>query len=244
MSTSYTQWGSLLLCFGTWLFASSLFASSAWAGDNSVEQDLQHWMQVTVTTPLDSSKRWVGYLEVQPRVDYMQEDNSGLFSSLTLRPAVGYKLTDRISLWQGYAWAPAFQTHNLRQEHRLFQQLIVSTPIKGMSLNNRTRLEQRLLEGANGTSVRVRHQAKLLIPLDKNNRWRLAASDEIMINLNDTPSGPKSGFDQNRAFIGINRRINDHVSAELGYLNALVNRKHIPNRINHVIMMSLSFQLK
>jgi hypothetical protein len=51
----------------------------------------------------------------------------------------------------------------------------------------------------------------------------LAVSEELFVNLNGVDRGPAPGFDQNRAFVGLNVKV-DAWQFELGYMNVFVNR--------------------
>lgn len=213
--------------------------------DSGATEDLQNWDMVTLRAGLGQSKKTQIYLEAQPRVGNL--DSSGTrqddFSALILRPAVGYQMNKYVSVWQGYAWIPTFQP-NSRIENRIFQQLLIENSVKKLRLVNRTRLEERWLEGTNKTAVRFRHLARVAYPIGKSQKWSLVAYDELFVNLNTVEHGPHGGFDQNRTFAGINRQINKQINAEAGYMNNLVNRKNpTPNHINHIILLTLNFNL-
>ena len=65
------------------------------------------------------------------------------------------------------------------------------------------------------------------------------------MNLNRTPFGPYGGFDQHRLFVGINRRLTKQVNAEGGYMMNYVNRHGgTPDKINHIILLSLNMVVK
>jgi hypothetical protein len=211
--------------------------------DSGATEDLQSWNMVTLRAGLGQSKKAQIYLEAQPRVGNL--DSSGTkrddFSTLILRPAVGYQMNQYVSVWQGYAWVPTFQPGS-RIENRIFQQLLIENLVKNLKLVNRTRLEERWLEGTNKTAVRFRHMARAAYPLGKSKKWSLVAYDELFINLNSVEHGPNGGFDQNRVFAGVNRQFNKQINAEAGYMNNLVNRKSpTPNHINHIILLTLNF---
>lgn len=213
--------------------------------NSELMNDLQTWQTVTLQTKIGPDKRILGYLEVQPRTGNL--DSSGTanndFSALIIRPAVGYQVNKHVSVWQGYAWAPQFLPFS-RHENRIFQQLIVDKKIKKIHLVNRTRLEQRWLEGADGTSVRFRHMLRAAYPLGKSQKWSIVGYDELFVNLNSPKGAPQGGMDQNRVFLGLNRKINKHVNAEAGYLNQFIYaRDPIADRMNHVILLTVNFML-
>lgn len=210
--------------------------------DNFIEADLQSWNQITFTTPLSPNKKVLGYMEVQPRVSLLGPDKPGPVAVLIVRPAVGYQLTQSLSVWQGYAWVPSFED-GMVNENRLWQQVLWNSKIKNLDVINRTRLEQRFIDGAGGTSVRARHMLRGVYPLGKSKKWSAVAYDELFINLNSTPAGPEGGFDQNRTFVGINRKLNEYVNMEAGYMANLIDFRGLV-RLNHIILFTLNFRAK
>jgi hypothetical protein len=188
------------------VFVLALMVSSLPAA--GLEHDAQGWFLFTAQGPLHGDFKL--FLEAQPRLggDGMRQ--------LILRPAAGYQITPQWSLWQGYAWTPTF--HPFRVEHRSWQQSLLLSPWGRVRFVNRTRFEQRFLEGADGTSLRLRHMLRIVLPLGASQRWLLAAYDEPFFTLNDTEGGPQTGFNQNRAYLAIARRIGSHTNLELGYM--------------------------
>lgn len=207
----------------------------------AMENDLQQWDQINLKVPLSADKKVLGQLEIQPRLGSVEGVRDFWHpNQLIIRPSIGYQLTPKVSVWQGYGWTPFFEP-DFKNEHRIYQQLQIDNRLKKLSLTNRTRLEERFIEGAGGTSLRGRHMLRGAYPLGNSGKWSLVASNEIFVNLNSPSHAPKSGLDQNRAFAGINRRINKHINMEAGYLNAYVNRAEpIANRMNHVIMFTVN----
>lgn len=211
--------------------------------DINPEDNLQNWSIVTLNAKLKN--RVLAYLEIQPRTTLTgpEEDNENRFNILLVRPAIGYQVTKSLSVWQGYGWTPSFNPE-FRNEHRLWQQVLLNNKIKSLTLVNRTRLEERFIEDAGETSVRGRHMIRLAMPVDKQEKWSLVSYDEAFLNFNSTPNGPKSGFDQNRIFIGLNRKINKHISLEGGYINQYINRKSpTRDRLNHGILVWLNINI-
>lgn len=224
----------LSLCLSVWLPSVN--------AEPNLNQDLQTWNTVTLRAGFGPGKRILGYLEAQPRIGNL--DSSGTkkddFSQLILRPAVGYQINPHVSVWQGYAWIPTFQPRS-RIENRIFQQLQLEGHLKKLRLTNRSRLEQRWIEGTDHTAVRFRNMTRAAYPLGKSQHWSLVGSDEFFVNLNTVENGPQGGFDQNRIFVGMNRKLNQHLNAEAGYLNDLVHHKGpTPERMNHIIVFTLN----
>lgn len=198
-----------------------------------------------MTKKLPSS--FLAHLEVQPRFSDLDED--GHIDQLILRPAIGYQLTEDLSIWQGYAWVGNFnQRHTppqspFFQESRIYQQVLYSHKFELFKLASRTRLEERWIERVDGTAVRFRTMLRGQYPLPMAPEWALVASDEIFIHLNTVGArGPEAGFDRNRFFVGLNRTVSKNFNMDVGYQNELINSRSIPNlanQMNHTIIFQV-----
>lgn len=209
---------------------------------STFSQDFRLWSPVFMTMKLPSS--FLAYMEVQPRFADLDED--GHIDQLLLRPAIGYQLTENLSIWQGYAWVGNYnQRHTPPQspffdESRIYQQVLYTRKFESFKIVSRTRLEERWIEHVDGTAVRFRTMLRGQYPLPMAPEWALVAADEIFIHLNTVGSrGPEAGFDQNRFFIGVNRTFSKYFNMDIGYQNQLLNSRSIPNlanQMNHMIL--------
>ncbi len=245
------QWGQgIAIVVFAWslLVGGETFAQST----STFSQDFRLWSPVYLTVKLPSS--FLAYMEVNPR--FADLDEAGHIDQLLLRPAFGYQLTDKLSIWQGYAWVGQFnQKHTPPQspffeENLIYQQVNYKHKFSNMKLLSRTRLEERWIEHADGTAVRFRQMLRLDYPLSIAPDWALVSYDEIFINLNTvgavTGKGPASGFDQNRFFLGVNKTFNQYINVDLGYQNQLLNSRQISglaNQMNHIILIQLFINL-
>lgn len=205
-------------------------------------QDFRLWSPVFMTVKLPSS--FLAHLEVQPR--FADLDENGHIDQLLLRPAVGYQLTENLSIWQGYAWVGNFnQRHTPPQspffdENRIYQQILYTRKFDSFKITSRTRLEERWIEHVDGTAVRFRTMLRGQYALPMAPDWALVASDEVFVHLNTVGvRGPQAGFDQNRFFVGINRTFSKYFNMDVGYQNQLLNSRTIPNlanQMNHTIL--------
>jgi hypothetical protein len=241
MSVRIVLYCLFVLVFAWFWLLPGYAADNGIEADNFIDADLQSWSMVTLTTPLSPNRKVQGYFEVQPRVSLLGEHRPGPVAVLLVRPAIGYQLTKNFSVWQGYAWVPTFHPQ-MTEESRIFQQLLLHNRIKKLSLTNRVRLEERFIQGAGGTSVRGRHMLRGSIPIADSEKWSWVAYNELFINLNSTPQGPLAGFDQNRTFVGINRKLNRHTNMEAGYMANYVNYRDV-DRFNHIILLTLNLNL-
>ncbi len=201
------------------------------------DTDSQLWSQFVLNGRFENGVRFA--LEAQPRQgDYLRR-----LSVLILRPVVGYQVTRTMSLWLGYGWTPSFSP-NFNQEHRVFQQVLFEDSYRRIGLINRTRLEQRSIEGAGGTGVRLRHLARAALPLDSRRRWAAVSSNELFVNLNSTPNGPRSGFDQNRLYFGGLYDVDRHTRIELGYQANFINApRSAPDRRLDILLLTVNYFL-
>jgi hypothetical protein len=220
----------------TWTLATGA-ALEVQAG-STVNQDFRLWSPVYLTFPLSPSLS--GYMEVNPRFG----DDVSELDQLLLRPAIGYKLTDHLSLWQGYAWVGNYQP-SFREENRVFQQLLYNRKSTFVRIVSRSRLEERFIEDADGTAVRVRTMLRAHFPLPQAPDWAIVVSDEIFVNLNTVGNGPEAGFDQNRFFVGMNHRLTEHLNMDLGYQAQALNdsQSGLINQINHIILLQFLINL-
>lgn len=179
-------------------------------------------------------------MEANPRFS----DDASTIDQLLLRPALGYQITPTISLWQGYAWITNYEP-GFSQEHRIFQQLIYARKFSHFKIFSRSRLEERWIEDAVGTSLRARTMLRGDVPLPGLPALSLAAYDEIFVNLNSLRQGPESGFDQNRAFVGFNYQFTSQLNMDLGYQLQIVNtvRPDLVNQANHILLLQIFINL-
>jgi hypothetical protein len=207
--------------------------------EGSLDSDAQAWSMIVVQGKISDSFR--GYLEIQPRWSSDAES----FDKFIVRPAAVYTLNDELTLWVGYAGIQSFVPSG-SWEHRTWQQIQHDKNFGGFILINRTRFEQRFLPGAADTSHRFRHMVRGLLPVNDDKTWAVVFSDEVFVNLNDADVGGGStigaGFDQNRAFVGLNHALNSQLRIEFGYLNNFINRPAgQADRLNHNFLLALFF---
>ena len=216
---------SLILFFGP--INKTAFAAS---------DDFQIWSPIYLT--YSYTDKIQGWYEVQPRFG----DNASQVNQLLLRTALGYRVTKHWSLWQGYAWTPSFDP-GFVSENRIYQQLVYAQSYQYVDVMSRTRLEQRWIQRVPGTAVRFRTLLRGRFPLDDARLWGLVTQNEVFFNLNSPTNGPNGGFDQNRFFVGLNKKINEHLSVDGGYqLQAInTNEASLFNTLNHILLLQFFF---
>ncbi len=192
--------------------------------------DGRAWWNVTAQEKAGTPSPWRWYFEVQGRM----RDGVGALDQLLIRPAVGYDLTPRASLWIGYGYTPSFPASgDVLTENRLWQQLSWTRPAGAATWALRSRLEQRALEGNDGAAVRARQQVRLTRPLP-GGRVSAIVWDEVFVHLNSTRR-TASGLDQNRVFGGVGVALTPIARLEVGYMNQYINSLSGPARSHHIV---------
>jgi hypothetical protein len=210
----------------------------------NTRSDFRLWTPVYLTVSLPS--KFIAYMEVNPRIG----DDVTNIDQLLLRPAIGYQLTDKLSIWQGYAWVGNFNQPHISpqspffEENRIYQQVNYKHKFSHMKFLSRTRLEERWIEHADGTAVRFRQMLRADFPIPQAPDWAFVVYDEVFVHLNTvgapTGKGPGAGFDQNRFFLGINKSFSQYFNVDMGYQNQMLNSRNLPgnaNLINHIFLL-------
>lgn len=201
---------------------------------DSFTEDSGTW--ITTSASYDLGPLWRAGLTVQTRT---QGDFSDLERTV-LRPSVSYNVTGRMWLTAGYD-AHFIELPTDRLEQRAWQQVQTAWPLSFATVSGRIRLEERFIENVDGTAVRLRLQARTDVPV-QGTQWKMTASNEYFVGLNDVEFGPRDGFDQNRAYVGVSRTLTDSLSLDLGYQNQYVNRRGGQDVMTHQFMVGVSFK--
>ena len=212
-----------------------LFALPAAA---QVEHDGGGWLNLTAQGRVGARGIW--FAEVQPRL----QDEGQRLDQLLLRGAIGVRVTDRLSLSQGYAHilqsAPGARDPN---EERSFQQIAWSVPGTGrLALSSRTRIEQRWRSDGKDMQLRLREMVRASHPI-RGTGVRALASTELFWVMNGVDWRAGTGFDQLRSFIGVEIPVHGKSTVEAGYLNQTIDRPGGAARMNHNIAVSLFWRL-
>ncbi|AHE52501.1 DUF2490 domain-containing protein [Sphingomonas sanxanigenens] len=197
--------------------------------------DEQMWTNLTVQASLAGPL--IFFAEVQPRIG----DRADGLEQLLLRPAIGWQLSPRLAVYQGYGYvlSPAERGRDLR-EHRSFQQVswIAGKPFGG-ELSSRTRLEQRWRNDGDDMGWRLREMVRLEVPVRAPGKIAALGYAEAFVALDDTDWGARKGFDQLRSFVGAEIGMGGKSTMELGYLNQYIDQAGGRSRMNHVLSLSI-----
>lgn len=218
------------------LFGSALLTASA----AQAQDDAQVWTAATANGPVRGDLFL--WLEAQLRMT----DDVGGGSQVLLRPAIGARIGRDAHAVAGYAYVRTDPRGGaLSNEHRPWQQ-VQFVPLRLKSgaplLISRTRLEQRMVEGRDGISWRLRQFLRLQVPVNAKAGIQLVGYTEGFFNLNTTAWGANDGIDQWRTFVGVGFPVTKRIRMEPGYLNQRIVRPG-DDRVHHVFNIALSVSL-
>jgi hypothetical protein len=156
-----------------------------------------------------------------------------------VRPGLGYRFTELLSGWVGYAWVPTWLDDGPTvHEHRVWEQGIVQGKEGFLRYQVRPRLEQRFREGQDDVGHRFRLFLRANLRVTEEVPLDVALWAEVFLGLNETAWGQVAGFDQNRGFIGLGYTLGP-ARLEAGYLNVTAHRLDGTWVIQHNPMLAL-----
>ncbi len=209
------------------------------AAQARTRQDEQLWVNLTAMGAIKDDL--IYFAEVQPRF----RDGMSRTDQVILRGALGWKLSPKLSVYQGYGYIvlPVVGAPDTG-EHRSFQQVSWTIgSIAGGGFSSRTRLEQRWRPGDGDAGWRLREMLRYVRPFNEEGKGSKAlVYAEGFVALNDTNWGARGGFDQLRTFLGLEIPVGAKSTIEAGYLNHYVNTAGPNNRMNHVASLTLFFR--
>lgn len=175
------------------------------------------------------------------------------------RIGIDYKLNDKVMLTAGYGFITTFPygmqpIAAMFNEHRIWQQLVITDKTGRVGLNHRFRMEERLLENkvlvgenykTNGHTYlnRIRYRLLCTVPLNKSEMNTgtlfLALYDEIFVGFGKNMR--YNIFDQNRLFAAVGYQYNKSGNLQLGYLNHIVLKSDgIRQETNHTLQVAVT----
>jgi hypothetical protein len=192
------------------------------------EHDEHLWANFTV---IGNVGKFAYFAEVQPRIG----NGVSRTQQVLVRPAVGYRLTDTITAYAGYAhvFLP-IENGPDNNEERVFGQLNWALPkVAGGAGLLRTRIEHRRLSNGDDTGWRLRQLVRYTHPLGDPKHVRALVQVEGFLALNDTDWGARGGFDQLRTLVGFEVPLFGRSTMDVGYQNQLINDPGGRTRMNH-----------
>lgn len=222
------------------LFLLPVLAAAQPAAPGAHAHQLNGWYMYFGGHPVKG--RWDLHLEGQWR----RHDGILRWQQSLLRPGVIYQLNERVALSGGYAH---IRTHSYGahpapgafNEHRPWQQVLVTQRFGRVRWQHRMRQEQRWIQSAAAPeewrySNRFRYFGKGIVPM--KGRWFGAFYNEVFVTFPVNPGG--RAVDQNRAYGAIGRRIGRHNTVEFGYMYQVI--AHPYGRAfehNHTLQLAL-----
>jgi hypothetical protein len=157
-----------------------------------------------------------------------------------VRPALTYKVNPKLWISSGYLYAESyrygdFPVSETYPEHRIYQELLVRTPIKRFGFDQRYRFEERFVELTNAQGRtgdwqyrnRLRAFYRVTIPTPNPKLYVTFYAEPFI------PVAPNRGpnfVEQNRAYGAIGIRLNPENRIELGYMHQYIAQRN--GRIN------------
>ncbi|CAH1195783.1 conserved exported hypothetical protein [Candidatus Nitrotoga sp. BS] len=226
------------------LTISSLFVSGPVNAAKDIN-DTQTWGTATATGSLASFHPALTNFKYWAEIQGRFGDDTSRFSQAIIRSGIGYALNNTTSAWVGYAFVPTAAPFSkiTFNERRVWQQLLWNDKLSFGTASSRSRLEERLVPRlGDDTALRFRQMFKISVPLIAAPSYSIVASDEYFLNLNNVDWGPRKGFDQNRAFIGVGYNLSSKIKTEIGYMNQYINRPLTSiNRNDHILSINFYF---
>lgn len=180
------------------LFALALVIAPTSA--RAADVDGQAWIQVVAQGKIVGPLRW--YAEAQFRLNEFDQGTQA--QQLLLRPALGVALPHGFTLHAGYAWTPTFNPKFI-DEQRPWQQAMHTAPLGPITLVQRLRFEERIVEGVNDVAFRLRYMARA-VWMPQRSIVGAVVWDEIFLDLNSPAPSVRGGFAQNRVGVGMQIR--------------------------------------
>ena len=183
------------------------------------QEDVGNWLMYFGTNKI--SDKYSIHTEIQYRNYTITPNNT---EQLLLRTGLNYHFSDRATVTAGYAYIPSYiyeseQKAPETEEHRIWQQFILTNKIGRVKFEHRYRIEQRWVN--HDYKNRFRYRLMLFIPLNKpiieKGSVFLGLYDEIFINTKET------FFDRNRLYGALGYQYNKTTSMQVGMMHQQVN---------------------
>ena len=223
----------------------SLIAISTVCAEN-VAEDFYTWAGFEMTGDMPKKNPYLKNFKYKLLMQGRFGDHSSQFTQGLIRSGIGYNFNQKITTWLGYDWVPTSRplALNAFNDHALWQQLSVRNDYSFGTVISRTRFEQHFFDIPGSTDVAqlFRQMFKLSISMPAvSSHVSFVAWNEIFANMNSTDAGTRSGFNQNRAFVGLGYAISNSKLLEVGYMNQYINRPHSPrpDQMLHVLSVTL-----
>lgn len=210
-------------------------------------QDFFTWTGMEITGDFPATAPYAEKLKYKLFMQGRFGDHSTRFSQGLIRLGTGYAINKKVIAWVGYDWVPTSRPlalHKPFNDHAVWQQLSLIDDYAFGQVVSRTRFEQHFFDipGSTDTAHLFRQMFKLTTPLPLTSpNVSLVIWNEVFANLNSTDAGTQSGFNQNRAFMGIGYHLSKEATLEIGYINQYINRPNNvrPDQMLHLLSINM-----
>ena len=204
------------------------------------------WLKLSSDAPLAGP--WHVYSELEAR-----QANAQMGYQYLGRLGVRRYLGPSFALTAGYVLArnEAAQPTDLSTtpEHRFYQEIAVNDADGAVRVSHRLRAEERWLRPAVEApfrfAPRLRYQLRLVVPIAREGHlpvgaFYVIAADELFASLGQ--QGPRSSFlEENRASVGLGRRLSTTLTAEAAYLHQTQQGSGLPACSRNALQLSISY---
>lgn len=199
--------------------------SAAYASDDAAEL----WLNPSVEVGLDDDTAFE--LETAQR---FRSESDGRVDTYFFRGWVKQDLADNATL----AGAIEYRINDGgSNEVRTIQQLSTSHGI----LKTRLRLEQRFVDGADRTGLRLRPRLGVGFDLTEDGRWSAGADAELFWVLRGNNVGSDTGITGLRATVGVEYEVDDNLTLGLSYLRQQDFEDGGPDEIGHAPLIAIEY---
>ena len=122
-------------------------------------------------------------------------------------------------------------------ETRLLQQMTTSHGY----LRTRLRLEQRFVDSADQTGLRVRPRLGVAVPIDTNERWTFKTDAEMFLTLQSTSNGGDTGLTGLRTQMGVSYDVTPRLTLSAAYLRQQDFDERGPDVVGHAPILGIEF---
>lgn len=214
---------------------------------SSVANQQHLWFNLSEKITLDE-KHSISALYSFRRNDFIQNWQQSL-----LRVNMNYKVSNAFTATLGYDFVVNFpygeQPIKERfHEHRSVQQFAIKNFGNNFEIKHLYRLEQRFMLIPNDFALRHRFRYRLTVskPIRIHNEmtsFTFVAFDELFVNMQRAE--PVNYFDQNWAYGGLNYKLSETLSFDVGYMNQFfVKPDGMHAESNHTIMLGIKHKIE
>ncbi|QGN53491.1 DUF2490 domain-containing protein [Novosphingobium sp. Gsoil 351] len=204
------------------LLATALAPSARAAGS-----DTQFWTTASVVAPLSPELSATAQISERFRESALGDD------ILLLRATLDLRLDKRVTVGAGLTYLRSARGH----EWRPHQQVTINFAPFAF----RTQLEERSIQGASRTQLRLRERAQVVLSLAAADR--LVASAEFLYIVRASSQADHARSDSWRAYLALQHQFSPALSGSAGYLLIHTDRPRAPDQFTHAPQVALIWRL-